>query len=177
MKLSTASLVALSYSACCAALGEIKELERKSIDNREAAKKDNTGTCSIGIGREMNSINWDITVYNVPQLQRQDVNIIATLKHVPMPKGGSVTVPSPAKAITITNVDNAPVFTYDEPVIKAPFLDPKTGVTNVELKFEIKDGNVTWTSDDCGPVNVAFTGGREGYSCDFPCTVSLEREL
>ena len=125
----------------------------------------------------MNSLNWDITVYNVPQPQRQDVNIIATLKNAHIGKGESVTVQSPAKAITITNVDNAPVFAYATSVVKASFADPQTGVPKVQLRFDIKDGNVTWTTDDCGTVNVAFSAGREGWTCDFPCSISLEKEL
>ena len=94
-----------------------------------------------------------------------------------MGKGDSVKVPSTAKEITITNVDNAPTFAYNNPDLKAPFADVKTGVPKVTLKFEIKDGNMTWTTDHCGTVNVAFSAGRESWSCDFPCTVSLAKEL
>jgi hypothetical protein len=63
-----------------------------------------TSTCSLGIGRVSGSINWDVTVYNVPQSLRQDVNIVATAKNQIMGKGQSLTV----NGITITNVDNAP---------------------------------------------------------------------
>jgi len=94
-----------------------------------------------------------------------------------MGKGDSIKVPSPAKEITITNVDNAPTFAYNEPELKATFADPKTGMPKVTLKFEIKDGNTTWTTEHCGTVNVAFSAGRESWSCNFPCTVSLEKEL
>ena len=135
------------------------------------------GTCSIGIGRESWTTTWDVTVYNVPQPLRQDINIIATLKKAEMDKGQSITVSWPAQAITITNIDNAPAFDYDVPEVRAPIADPNTGKTKVQLQFEIKDANVKWTSDDCSAGNVVRSGGRESWSCNFPCTVSQAKEL
>lgn len=47
--------------------------------------------------------------------QRQDWNIIATLRNQNLGKGESITVLTSAgvpQAITITNVDDAPVFEY-----------------------------------------------------------------
>jgi hypothetical protein len=113
----------------------------------------------------------------VPQPLRQDINIIAKLKNAKMDKGQSITVSWPAQAITITNIDNAPVFDYDVPEVRAPITDPNTGKTKVKLQFESKDANVKWTSDDCGAGNVVLSGGRESWSCDFPCTVSQAKEL
>ena len=112
------------------------------------------------------SINWDVTIYNVPQPERQDVNIVGTATFVPMDKGQSITVTGPP-TVTITNVDNAPVFTYDIPELQAPIADPSNGLTKVQLKFE--SGNNTWTTDDCGAGNVIFSAGRESWSCDFVC--------
>lgn len=72
-----------------------------------------TSTCSIGIGRQSGSESWDLTVYDVAQAaQRQDWNILTTLKNQVMGKGESITVASSAGAITITNVDDAPAFDY-----------------------------------------------------------------
>ena len=113
-------------------------------------------------------------MYNVPQALRQDVNIVATLPSTLMDKGDSITVPGPI-AITITNVDNTPVFNYDVPELQAPVSDynPTFGDTKVQLDFAIPDGNVTWSTDDCWPGNVIMSGGVESWSCDFPCSISV----
>lgn len=88
-----------------------------------------TTNCSIGIGRVSFRDNWDLTVYNVPlSAQRQDYNIIATLKRQPIGKGESITVPTSAgvpQAITISNVDNAPVFTYNVPELRSNWNEPR----------------------------------------------------
>ena len=99
------------------------------------------------------------------------------MKNAPMDKGQSITVTGPPQPITITNVDNAPVFNYDVPELRAPISDPTTGLTKVQLQFQIPDANLTWTTDDCGPGSVVFSGGRESWSCDFPCTISQAKEL
>ena len=131
-----------------------------------------TSTCSLGIGRLIGSISWDVTVYNVPQALRQDVNIVTTAQSQQMDKGQSITV----NGITITNVDNAPIFDYDVPELRAPIADPANGVTKVQLDFEM--GSTKWTTDDCSPGNVIFSAGRESWSCDFPCGSSqVSREL
>jgi hypothetical protein len=138
-----------------------------SIENTKRA----TGTCSLGIARWFGSISWDVTIYNVPQADRQDANIIATLTNAAMDKGDSITIPSPASNITVTNVDNAPVFDYDTQVINASITDPATGQTKVRLDFALQSGNVTWSTDDCDSVSVVFTAGLEGWTCNFPCSV------
>jgi len=170
MKLSAAFSVALVYGSSCAALKGIQNL---NVESPEIVPRAGSGTCSIGIGRESGSVRWDVTVYNVPQSQRQDVNIISTLTYAHMDKGDSITVKGPSD-ITITNVDNAPVFNYDIPDLKAP-LDNPNAFTKVKLQFKM--GDTTWDTGDCGAANVAFTAGREGWSCDFPCTFASQREL
>jgi hypothetical protein len=112
------------------------------------------------------TINWDATIYNVPSAERQTVNIVGTATFVSMDKGQSMTVTGPP-TVTVSNVDNAPVFTYDVPELQAPISDPSNGLTKVELSFE--SGNTTWTQDDCYPGNVIFSAGRESWSCDFAC--------
>lgn len=103
MKLLT-SLILLA-SVCGAA--------RKEFVPRPRAT---TSTCSIGIGRVAGSPEWDLTVYNVAQAaQRQDWNILTTMKAQVMGKGDSITVPASenvAQEIRITNVDDAPAFDY-----------------------------------------------------------------
>lgn len=130
-----------------------------------------TTTCSIGIGRQFGSISWDVTVYNVAQPYRQDFNIIATLHNADMDKGSSLTIPNAPQTIVITNVDNAPVYEYDLPDLKADFA-ANNGDTKVQLEFAVKDAGLKWTTDDCGPGSVVFSGGRESWSCDFPCTLA-----
>jgi len=161
MKLSAIIPTALLYSGICAALEEAELLPR------------DTSLCSLGIGRVAGEIRWDITVYNVPQALRQDVNIIATATGQVMDKGQSITV----NGITITNVDNAPVFDYDVPELVAPLADPANGITKVELQFEM--GSTNWTTADCGAGNVIFSAGRESWSCDFACgsLTTAAREL
>ena len=89
-----------------------------------------------------------------------------------MDKGQSITV----SGITITNVDNAPVFDYDVPELRAPLDDPANGVTKVQLEFQL--GSTKWTTDDCGAGNVIWSAGRESWSCDFACgSVTAAREL
>lgn len=143
-----------------------------------SAPRDNAVNCSIGIGRFSGTTLWDITVYNVPQPLRQDVNIVTTLKNVPMAEGESITVSKDVpQAITITNVDNKPVFDYDIPELKAPIADPNNGKTQVQLKFEIKDAGLSWTSDNCGAGNVIYSAGIESWSCDFACPQTSTKEL
>ncbi|CAN8105466.1 unnamed protein product [Discula destructiva] len=81
-----------------------------------AAAQDASTNCSLGIGRHSGSDSWDLTVYKVPQsAQRQDWDILATLKGQHMGEGDSITIPKSAgvpQAITITNVDDAPAFDY-----------------------------------------------------------------
>jgi hypothetical protein len=95
-----------------------------------------------------------------------------------MGKGDSITVtqgvPHP---ITITNVDNAPVFDYDVPELRANMADPQTGLTKVQLKFEIPDQKLSWTSADCGAGSVVFSAGIESWSCDFACQTPSAKEL
>jgi hypothetical protein len=124
-------------------------------------------SCSIGIGRVANSISWDVTVYDVPQSQRQDVNIIGKFKNQIMDKGQSVTL-DVLDGIKITNVDNAPPFNYDNATIIAPLSAPTNGLTKVDLAFEM--GSTTWnTTSDCWPASVVFSANRESWSCDFEC--------
>jgi hypothetical protein len=139
-------------------------------DCSEINTRDSSGTCSIGIARFSGGSNWDVTVYNVPQSLRQDLNVIATVRNAQMGMGGSINITTLAQPITITNIDNAPVFTYNEPVLQAPLSDPSNGITKVQLRFDIPKANLTWTTDDCGPGNVIFSAGRESWSCDFLCT-------
>ena len=120
-------------------------------------------------------VQWDVTVYNVPQSQRQDVNIIATMKNAHMDKGQNITIQTPIQAVTISNIDNAPVFTYDEPVLVAPLNDPANGITKVELAFQV--GATNFTTADCSPGNAIFAGGRESWSCDFACSIPSAKEL
>ncbi|KAJ4387588.1 hypothetical protein N0V93_008183 [Gnomoniopsis smithogilvyi] len=132
--------------------------------------------CSIGIGRVSFSNMWDLTVYNVPlSAQRQDWNIIATLKKQSMGKGESITIPTSAglsQAITISNVDNAPVFDYDMPELRADWEEPSYGLTKTLLNFSIPDAKYSWTTQDCGATNVIYSGGFEGWTCDFPCSAA-----
>lgn len=88
-----------------------------------------------------------------------------------MDKGQSITIQSPASAITITNVDNKPILDYDSQELNASFSDPATGQTKVKLSFVMASGNHTWTTDDCYGANVIFSAGLEGWSCDFPCSI------
>ncbi|KAE9375894.1 hypothetical protein N431DRAFT_370828 [Stipitochalara longipes BDJ] len=166
MKLSAAFPIALACVSSCAAI--------ENIQQRAA-----TGTCSIGIARIFGDINWDITVYNVPASDRQDINIIATLPNAVMDKGQSVTVSNGVpQPITITNVDNAPVFDYDVQVLQAPLDNPDAGITKVQLTFEV-EGGPKWTTKDCWAGSVIFSAGWESWSCDFACnyTVNSSREL
>ncbi|KAF8858836.1 hypothetical protein BDZ45DRAFT_387410 [Acephala macrosclerotiorum] len=168
MKFFTIPLAALLYSTCCAAEPVVGNIQERNPENSERAS---TGTCSIGIARWFGSISWDVTVYNVPQALRQEGNIIGTLENAEMDKGQSITVQSPASAITITNVDNKPVFDYDSQELNASITDPATGQTKVTLSFVVASGNNTWTTDDCYASNVVFSAGLEGWSCDFPCSI------
>ncbi|KAE8454586.1 hypothetical protein EG329_000209 [Mollisiaceae sp. DMI_Dod_QoI] len=168
MKFFAVPIIAVFYSACCAAEPAVENIQERNVQNNE---RDSTGTCSIGIARWFGSISWDVTVYNVPQPLRQDNNIIATLTNAEMDKGQSITIQSPASAITITNVDNAPVFDYDIPELKASISDPATGQTQVKLEFVLANGNHTWSTDDCYAGSVVFSAGLESWSCDFPCSI------
>jgi len=95
-----------------------------------------------------------------------------------MDKGQSITVSSGVpNAITITNVDNAPVFDYDEAVLVAPLDGVGNGLTKVDLSFEIKDTGVNWTTADCGAGNTIFSAGIESWSCDFACELTSAKEL
>jgi len=135
-------------------------------------ERQSTGTCSIGIGRLFGDINWGITVYNVAAADRQDFNIIATMQNAVMDKGQSITVTGVPQAITITNVDNAAVFDYDVPELRAPITDPDNGLTKVQLDFEIKDAGLKWSTDDCYAGSVIFSGGWESWSCDYACNLT-----
>lgn len=141
------------------------KLNRTTLNTRSSNM-----TCSIGIGRVINRSKWDVTVYNVPQISRQDVNIIATLKNAPMSKGTNITIDTPASAITIHQIDDTPVFGYNEPELKAPLTDPKNGITKVKLGFTVEGGK-EWDTGDCGAGNAIFAAGRESWSCDFGCVV------
>ncbi|KAG9239838.1 hypothetical protein BJ878DRAFT_530562 [Calycina marina] len=170
-----------AYTLVLAASISVGAADSQILDNRATAST-NTQSCSLGIGRVQDSPYWDVTVYNIPQAARQDVNIIAKATNQFMPKSGSITISpsSLALPITITNIDNAPTFTYDEPALKAPVVGGEVGTPKVELMFVVGEGqgNTTWTTAGCWAVNVAFTAGIEGWSCDFPCTVGVEgREL
>jgi len=171
MKLPVALSAAFIYT-CCAALEETNNL---NVESPEIAPRAGSGTCSIGIGRMIGHVNWYVTLYSVPQAERQDVDIIATLKNAHMDKGDSITVNGPPD-ITITNVDNAPVFNYDIPVLKEPLNNPDT-LTKVKLQFEIKDTNVKWDTDDCWASSVVYSGAWESWSCDFSCTLPHAKEL
>jgi hypothetical protein len=116
-------------------------------------------------------------VYNVAQSERQDFNIIATMKNAQMDKGQNVTVKSPLPDIIITNVDNTPTFSYDKPELVAPISDPANGVTKVLLHFDIPGAKLNFTTESCGAGSVIYSAGRESWSCDFPCTISPLREL
>ncbi|KAH6718627.1 hypothetical protein BKA61DRAFT_731234 [Leptodontidium sp. MPI-SDFR-AT-0119] len=154
MKLNAVLSVATISSSCCAASQE-ENLEKRA------------GTCSIGIGRQFADVSWDVTVYNVPQPKPQDVNIVATLRNAKMDKGESLSVSWPPHTINITNVDNAPVFTYNEPNLKGSFVDFGPGETKVELQFQV--GTTKWTTENCSASSVVFSAGREGWACNFPC--------
>lgn len=71
---------------------------------------------------------------------------MGTLSLALMDKGDSITVKGLPQDVKITNVDNAPVFTYDNPVLVAPLDNPKA-VTKVKLQFEMGDSN--WDTDSC----------------------------
>jgi hypothetical protein len=104
--------------------------------------------------------------------------VIGTLRNTEMLKGQSITVSTQSiPSITITNVDNAPVFDYDVPALKAQIteLGDTLGKTKVQLKFEMGGGsgaNSSWTTDDCYAMDVVMSAGRESWSCDFPCDLS-----
>jgi len=136
-------------------------------------KRAGASTCSIGIARVFGDINWDITVYNIEAANRQDINIIASPKNQVMDKGQSITikdgVPQP---ITITNVDNAPVFDYDIEDLKAPLDNPDPGLTKVQLTFEIEEAGLKWTTKDCWAGSVIFSAGWESWSCDYACNLT-----
>jgi len=167
MKLSAVLPVVVASISACAAFEEAPNQPR-------AAKE----TCSIGLGRESGSVLWDITVYNCPQPERQDENIIGTMKNAHMDKGQTITVQNSVVGdISITNVDNAPVYTYILTELHAPLDDPAMGRTKVDLNFEIKSQGVKWTTADCGPGSVIFSGGRESWTCNFPCTIAAAKEL
>jgi hypothetical protein len=143
-------------------------------------QRSNSGTCSIGIARIYGDINWDLTVYNCAASERQDFNIIATVKNAVMDKGESITVTSGIpQPIKITNVDNAPPFDYDIQVLQAPLDNPDVGMTKVQLTFEIEEAGLKWTTSDCSAGSVIFSAGWESWSCDYACnyTMTASREL
>ncbi|XMA10901.1 hypothetical protein WAI453_003692 [Rhynchosporium graminicola] len=156
MKLNTSLVLAAIVSSCCAASQE-----------ENLSKRAEYRTCSLGIGRQFADIYWDVTIYNVAQPKPQDFNIMAQLKMAKMDKGDSIAVSWPPHTINITNVDNAPVFTYNEPNLKAEFTDFEPGETKVALQFQV--GTSKWTTDDCSASSVVFSAGREGWACNFPC--------
>jgi hypothetical protein len=143
-------------------------------------QRSNSGTCSIGIARIYGDINWDLTVYNCAASERQDFNIIATVKNAVMDKGESITVTSGIpQPIKITNVDNAPPFDYDIQLLQAPLDNPDVGMTKVQLTFEIEEAGLKWTTSDCSAGSVIFSAGWESWSCDYACnyTMTASREL
>jgi hypothetical protein len=136
-----------------------------------------TSTCSLGIGRQFGSVDWDITVYNVPEPQRQDANIIGTLRNAKMDKGQNLTLtPATLSQLTITNIDNAVVFSYDSQELNASISDVNTGKTKVNLSFEVS-GGAKWTTANCTAGSVVISAGRESWSCNFPCTITSTKEL
>ncbi|TVY20646.1 hypothetical protein LARI1_G004554 [Lachnellula arida] len=182
MQLSASFALALLSSSLCAASEKYTARAVGSPTNRTAPHsslpRDSAVNCSIGIARWSGTTLWDVTVYNVPQPQRQDTNVMATLKNQNMGKGANMTVsdgvPSP---ITISNVDNAPVFDYNTQDIRAPVADPDTGRTKVQLRFDIPGEGYSWTTDDCGAGSVVYSAGIESWSCDFPCAAASAKEL
>lgn len=179
MKLNTVLSVATISSSCCAASKEkcvsshpildpaVGRMPNQSSKLIQHSLEKRAGTCSVGIGRQFADVHWDVTVYNVPQPKPQDVNIIATLRNTKMDKGESLSVKWDSNTMNITNIDNAPVFTYNEPNLKGSFVDFGPGETKVELEFQV--GSTKWTTDDCSASSVVFSAGREGWACDFPC--------
>lgn len=99
-------------------------------------------------------------------------NVIATLKNAEMDKGQSITVTGPIP-ITITNIDNVPVFDYDVEALNQSWSDPSVGSTKVELNFSVQGGG-NWTTEtgSCAPGSVVWSAGIESWSCDFPCDVA-----
>lgn len=63
-----------------------------------------------------------------------------------MDKGDTITIKGLPQDIKITNVDNAPVFTYNNPEPVEPLNNPKA-VTKVKLEFEMGDSK--WDTDSC----------------------------
>ncbi|KAF4630309.1 hypothetical protein G7Y89_g7839 [Cudoniella acicularis] len=171
MKLSAIfSVSTLLYSSICtAALEDTHNLQRDEIPSAKLKARNATATCSLGIGRNTGSILWDVTVWNVPQAERQIDNIVATLANSYMDKGQSITVSGQMQPITITNVDNAAAFDYDVPDLVANWADPYEGLTKVQLQFDQPGANYSWTTSDCWAGTVV-NSGRDSWSCDFPCT-------
>ena len=120
-----------------------------------------------------------MTVYNVPASDRQDFNIVATLKNAVMDKGESITVTTAPQPIKITNVDNAAVFDYDVQELRAPINNPDPGITKVKLTFEIPEAGLKWNTSDCYAGSVIYSAGWESWSCDYACntTATAAREL
>lgn len=165
MNLLSILSVAWIYSSYCAASSDAQNLQRRD------------STCSLGIGRQFATTIWDATVYNVPQAQRQDFDIIGTLRNAPMDKGQNLTLTSTSiPAITITNIDNAVVFDYDTQDLNASISDVNTGKTKVRLSFELA-GGAKWTTDNCTAGSVVISAGRESWSCEFACPLSSAKEL
>ncbi|KAH6663024.1 hypothetical protein B0J14DRAFT_662387 [Halenospora varia] len=173
MKLSAVFNIAWVYISLCAASEDTQNLQRDASES-ELTSRATAGTCSLGIARNAGDRFWDVTVWNVPQPQRQDVNIIAGLKNAAMDKGQSITVTGTGglQPITITNVDNVPAFDYISSELRANWADPKVGITKVALKFEQPGGNLTWTTENCWAGSVV-NSGRESWSCDFACSVGV----
>jgi hypothetical protein len=185
MKFSAAFPIALACACSCAAIEEYVPLRpapqfpapntevMPQLIHHSIQQRASSATCSIGIARIFGDINWDITVYNCPASDRQDINVISTLPNAVMDKGQSVTVSSGVPhPITITNVDNAPVFNYDIQDLKAPLDNPDVGMTKVQLTFEIKDVGLKWTTKDCWAGSVIFSAGWESWSCNYACNLT-----
>jgi hypothetical protein len=138
-------------------------------------ERQSSGTCSLGIARQSGTVSWDVTVYNVPQPERQINNIIATVTNTPMDIGQSINITSIAEPITITNIDNAPVFDYDSQELNVSVSSVDTGLTKVKLQFEIPSVDLTWTTDNCTAGSVVVSAGRESWSCDFACSFGVSK--
>ncbi|EKD13203.1 hypothetical protein MBM_08646 [Drepanopeziza brunnea f. sp. 'multigermtubi' MB_m1] len=154
-------------------------MEKSSLD---LTKRD-TKTCSIGLGRQFASVYWDVTIFNTTQALRLDANIVATARNARMDVGESISLSWPPGAqsytLKVTNLDNAPVLAYNLPDVKGDGRGFEMGATKVRLQFEVVAAEAgegvgrKWTTDEgeggCGASSVVFSGGREGWTCEFAC--------
>lgn len=189
MKFSILSLpVGLIFGVLCIAESQLERYVGSSLAGIQKAsllimvhsslKERSTGLCSLGIGRQQGTISWDVTVYNVPQAQRQDANIIATVRNTGMDEGQSINITALSEPITITNINNAPVFDYDNHDLNNSIVALlTTGVTKVELQFEMPSAGLKWTTSNCTAGSVVISAGRESWSCDFACAAAVGSKL